>query len=544
MEYLRTFILVVGWPFLVLGSVGVLLSAVSFFTRVKRSSFGRLVLTLVVGALVTMYCLGVTATFFMFSDTERGVPIVFLVFLLWFLVMTGVVILSRRWRTEVLTINAKYLNLDNLVEERTESLKLKALELEGKNALHEDTKRAMLNILEDTKELGDNLKKEKESVEKKIDERTNQLYEEKVRVIKFLETIPEGVLVVGANGIPFYANSELKRLLGVEMLTAPISDLAKLSKAYFLGTDTPYPSEKVPISQALLGHSAKARDIEIKNGIKNIPLEVSGAPIFNSSGEVVFAIATFKDITEEKIMERSKDEFFSIASHELRTPLTAIRGNTALIKQFYEGKLKDKDLAEMINDIHSSSVRLIGIVNDFLNTSRLEQGKMKFNNEIFNLASTLEDSIDGIQNIASEKNIYIKFDKPQDLLPDVLADKDKIKEIIINLVGNAIKFTETGGVTVGIKQDGDSLKVWVSDTGRGIDREQQNLLFRKFQQAEENLLTRDSTQGTGLGLYISKLMIEQMGGKISLESSEPNKGTVFVFSVPLPKQNLPDNAGS
>jgi PAS domain S-box-containing protein len=265
-------------------------------------------------------------------------------------------------------------------------------------------------------------------------------------------------------------------------------------------------------------------------------LKIRLMPIFMpENSELIGTVILVEDITEARVLERSRDEFFSIASHELRTPLTAIRGNTSLIQDYYYDKLTDKDLKEMISDVHESSIRLIGIVNDFLDMSRLEQGRMKFNISAFDLPKIIGSSVKDLEPISAGKSIPILTEIPENL-PQVTGDPDKIKEVLINLIGNALKFTEQGSVTVkaGISdQDCRKIRVSVIDSGRGISKENQILLFRKFQQAETNIMTRDATKGTGLGLYISKLMIESMNGSIYLEKSEENVGSTFTFTIPL-----------
>ena len=258
------------------------------------------------------------------------------------------------------------------------------------------------------------------------------------------------------------------------------------------------------------------------------------SPIIEDSSALGVVIL-IEDITEAKLIQRSRDEFFSIASHELRTPLTAIRGNTALIKEYYWDKLKDKDLEEMIEDIHKSSTRLIGIVNDFLDTSRLELGKMEFKKEEIDAEDLVNEVLKEYITTGSMKKLYLEAEKPETKIPLMIADRDRIKQILINLIGNAIKFTEEGGVKVKIKVENNFVKILVADTGKGISPESQNLLFRKFQQAAESIFTRDAIHGTGLGLYISRMMAEGMGGEVKLESSAVGKGSVFSLSLPIKK---------
>jgi signal transduction histidine kinase len=265
------------------------------------------------------------------------------------------------------------------------------------------------------------------------------------------------------------------------------------------------------------------------------------APIMmkEEQNRLIGTVILLEDVTEAHILERSKDEFFSIASHELRTPLTAVRGNTELIRQYFFDKIEDKDFREMIDDIHTSSIRLITLVNDFLDTSRLEQGRMKFNNTAFDLPGLVGETIKSLQALADEKKISLVVTRGQQPVAQVTGDRDKVKEILLNLIGNAIKFTEAGQVTVTVFADGilpDKLKeqiaVMVTDSGRGISSANQIYLFHKFQQAVSSIITRDTTKGTGLGLYISKLMIEGMNGSVFLVKSEEGKGSSFAFSLP------------
>jgi signal transduction histidine kinase len=253
-----------------------------------------------------------------------------------------------------------------------------------------------------------------------------------------------------------------------------------------------------------------------------------------ASAAAIGTVMIIEDITEIKVRERSRDEFFSIASHELRTPLTAIRGNATMIADYYGAELKSPDLKAMIDDIHESSVRLIEIVNDFLDLSGLEQGKIVFDLKACALEPLLESVAYEMKSVLRSKQLYLKLDPlTLDALPKVWVDENRTKQVIYNLIGNAAKFTDSGGVTVTASTSGGFVKVVVTDTGQGIEKESRKLLFRKFQQAGSSILTRDSTRGTGLGLYISKLIVERMGGKIGLRSTAAGKGSSFYFTLPI-----------
>lgn len=272
--------------------------------------------------------------------------------------------------------------------------------------------------------------------------------------------------------------------------------------------------------------------------LKNIPfgnlyLHFYLSPIIVNARPIGCSILA-EDVTEGRLLERSKDEFFSIASHELRTPLSAIRGNTAMIEKFLV-KISPKELKGMIGDIHESSIRLIEMVSDFLDLSRLQLGKIKFDRQVLDLKPLIQSVIKELQMSAGQKDLYLKYLQAKPL-PRIVADQNRVKQILVNLIGNSINFTDHGGITVKSELENEFIKISVTDTGRGMSKESQRLLFRKFQQTGENLLTRDTTRGTGLGLYISKLLTRAMGGTIGLVTSAPNQGSAFAFTLPIAKK--------
>jgi len=367
-------------------------------------------------------------------------------------------------------------------------------------------------------------KYEKEIIEKKVEEQTKTIKEDQAKFIAALDSLPRGFIIVDTNGKIMVENESISKIFEKEKKKWTLEELAQEMEGSFdlVANYKLCLVEKLPIHKP---------EFNLKSKILRIYL----APVFldENHQDLSGILILIDDITEAKILERSKDEFFSIASHELRTPLTAIRGNTALIKEYYSDKIVDKEFKEMIDDINQSTIRLIDIVNDFLNISRLEQKRMQYKNSDFDISELIEESIKEFQATGSQKKLYLKFENAKVQLPKVFADRDKTKEIILNLVGNSIKFTEEGGITISTQLLPGFLKILITDTGRGIDEKNQSLLFHKFQQAGDSIYTRDATKGTGLGLYISKMMIEGMKGQIGLERSEINKGSTFYFTLPL-----------
>lgn len=368
------------------------------------------------------------------------------------------------------------------------------------------------------------LELEKRGVEKKVEERTAELNQEKARLLAAINNFPYGFLVTDVDDNVVIANETLGSIFGVKRVEWHLNYLRD-----FLSGSVNFLKYYGLVKTSKKPYLIKDIDLERKF------LEVYIAPIFLSplSNETIGNIVLVTDITEQKITERSKDEFFSIASHELRTPLTAIRGNAELIKKHYQAKINDAKFNEIIDDIGSSSVRLIGLVNEFLNMSRLEQGKMQFKQEEFDPTEIIEEVIKELLPNANAKNLFIKWVASANKLPLVLADRDRTREILINLISNGLTYSDRGGCVVTAVASDKNVKISVSDSGKGIPSQNQNLLFRKFQQANENLYTRDAARSTGLGLYISKLMVEAMRGAIYLEKSEIGVGSTFVFTLPV-----------
>jgi signal transduction histidine kinase len=193
-----------------------------------------------------------------------------------------------------------------------------------------------------------------------------------------------------------------------------------------------------------------------------------------------------------------------------------------------------KEIKEMVNDIHTSSVRLLAIAEEFLDVANLEQEKVTFKLEEVDLLSQIEECIKELKDKADGKGLYLKLENTATKCI-VKCDGTKISQIITNLLGNALKFTNEGGVTVKVRKDSKTAYVEIEDTGIGISEKSQSQLFKKFKQVGDDFYKHDSTQGVGLGLYISKMIMDKMGGRIYLASSKEDRGSVFGFSLPLAK---------
>ena len=236
-----------------------------------------------------------------------------------------------------------------------------------------------------------------------------------------------------------------------------------------------------------------------------------------------------KAYKELKKLDEAKTEFISIASHQLRTPLTAIKGYISLINEKIYGK-PPKRMKKPLDNIHVSTERLIKLVADLLNISRIEAGKVKLNIEKVKLEDIIDSVVNELRNLAKEKKLYLKWEKPKTPLPKVLVDKDRIRQVILNVVDNGIRYTERGGVTIRYRKGDKMSKLIVSDTGEGMTKKEMSNLFRSFTRG--SIGQRTWTEGTGLGLYIAKKFLDLHEGKIWAKSPGKGKGSTFYIELP------------
>jgi len=242
-------------------------------------------------------------------------------------------------------------------------------------------------------------------------------------------------------------------------------------------------------------------------------------------------VVTMVDVTRERELDKTKDDFISITSHELRTPITIIKSYLWMLKAKKGGELTPKQ-EDYLDKAIRGTERMLALVNDTLNISRIEQGKVTIITEDVNLFDFLKEFDDEFKIKTEEKGLFLKNELVSGLWV-VYADKMKLREVFLNFLGNSAKFTDMGGVTIKAENTlGSFVKVSIIDTGRGIKKEDLGRLFNKFGRLDNDYTTIAEKAGTGLGLYISKTLIEKMGGKVGVESEGVGKGTTFWFALP------------
>lgn len=276
-------------------------------------------------------------------------------------------------------------------------------------------------------------------------------------------------------------------------------------------------------------YNKKTKDLEERNKIL-IALTQEKVEVNLKLRNALSLLAKANDRLKE--LDQIKDDFVSIASHELRTPMTAIRSYAWMALHKADMPLS-KTMEKYVARILISTERLINLVNDMLNVSRIESGRIEINPEPIDIPSLIKDIVDEVYYSKSEeKNIqFVVLPKP---VPKVLADPEKLRQVFLNLVGNSLKFTPDGGkITFDFFTDGKTVEISVSDTGVGISKEDLSQLFHKFGRLDNSYTAAATSGGTGLGLYISKNLVELMHGKIWVKSEGINKGAIFVVSLPV-----------
>ncbi len=365
--------------------------------------------------------------------------------------------------------------------------------------------------------------------------------EERTRLV--LDSTAEAIFGVDLEGCCTFCNQATLRLLGFrdagQLLQRNMHDVLHHSHA----DGTSYPIEECPIAAAVRSGEECHRDDEVfwRADSSSFPAEYWCHPV-QRNGQTVGAVATFIDITQRKAEQRTledakeaaesasraKSEFLANMSHEIRTPMNGILGMTELA---LDTELTEEQ-REFLNMVKVSADALLVVINDILDFSKIEAGKLELDNAVFNLRDLLEETVRTFGVSASSKNLELVCDIHSEV-PDVVAgDATRLRQVLVNLLGNAIKFTDRGEVVLQVevhqlRESGVELHFAVHDTGIGIVKEKQGQIFEAFVQADGSSTRKYG--GTGLGLTISNRLVSMMGGRIWLES-EAGKGSTFHFT--------------
>jgi PAS domain S-box-containing protein len=359
-------------------------------------------------------------------------------------------------------------------------------------------------------------------LDRRVVERTRDLAKALSRNQAILAGIADGVIVFDHDGQATVANPAMGRLLG-----QPFEEIVGRDIDTLMGGNVDADDQEV-ISSLLKDQVQSYPGLKLQWGNKT--LSVSFAPVQDNLGQTAGTVAVFRDFTREAELERMKSVFVSTVSHELRTPLNAILGYADMLKEAVYGTLSDKQLGA-IERIMANSKRQLSIVNDLLDQAQIEAGKITLKVTPFNLAELVDD-VQGVMGVLTQaKGLELTRHITTDVPAMVPGDQQRLHQILVNLVGNAIKFTEEGEIQVRVYRPNPAhWALEVSDTGCGIPPEAQPYIFDPFRQVDDSI-TREHT-GSGLGLSIVKQLTTLMGGEITL-ASKVGHGSTFTIVLPL-----------
>ncbi|MBI2414589.1 PAS domain-containing sensor histidine kinase [candidate division WWE3 bacterium] len=369
-----------------------------------------------------------------------------------------------------------------------------------------------------------------QSITQEIYKRNRELLKERRHAEELLYNVSEGIFAVDKEFTITIFDNALENMLGLPDSSAIGK---KIDQVIFIETEK---GEKIDLKQYCFIPPQKMPvlyDVVLKGTAKNYYVNVKFSVIESESDpNSSECLITLTDITKEIMLDKAKDDFISLASHELKTPLTIIKGYLWMVQSKSMGELNDEQV-RYLDVAFNSTEQMISMVDDMLNISRMEQGRLSFNIKPGKIIKIIRDLLSPFDLQVQEKKIYLKLDliNCDDEL-DAYYDEGKFKECIINLVGNAVKFTKEGGVTVKVENTPENIKISVIDTGVGIAEEEIPKLYSKFGKGETSYKKIAKTGGTGLGLYIVKIFVEAMGGHVGYSSPGDFKGSIFWFTIP------------
>ena len=360
------------------------------------------------------------------------------------------------------------------------------------------------------------LEKYSHNLEQIVEERTADLKQSNAKLEGIVNYCADGIVIINEDGIIERVNPACETFVGLvqdKLLMSSIDDFV-FSKKTFISKEL----HKLDESELLL------RDFYIKNPLSNseVPVEISFARI-NPEEDYKRFVGVIRDVTEQKKSDKLRDDFIATLTHDLRTPLLAAIQTLTFFLDGALGKLDEKQKL-LLSTMQKSNEDLLGLVNALLEVYKYDAEKLELAKTNFNIYSLTEQIYNELLPLAQKKNIEFKIETPtKDLV--INADRSEIRRVICNLCGNAINYTQEGGkVTIIIKNEGKDLIFSVADNGSGIPAEDIPNMFQRFSQGT----SKKRSTGTGLGLYLSRQIIESHGGKIWLESTL-NKGSEFSF---------------
>ncbi len=376
--------------------------------------------------------------------------------------------------------------------------------------------------------------------EKKLSEEETSRQKDLMQLI--LGSITDGVVVADTNGKFLLFNAAAERFVGIGATDTSPDQWSRQYGSFLPDGVTLFPSNELPLVRAMRGESVDPVELFIRNA--NVPegrlLSITGGPLRGGDGALKGGVVVLHDITLQKRAQEAllqakeeaertskfKDQFLSTMSHELRTPLNAVLGFSDLLADERYGPLNEKQ-RRYIDHIHTGGKHLLALISDILDLSKIEAGRMELAIENLAVQAAFAEVVSVMQPLADKKSHVLSASAEVGLA--VRADATRFKQVLMNLLGNAIKFTPNGGrIELAARVDGGRVRMEVSDNGPGIPPEEQRRIFEAFYRLRES---GKKTEGTGLGLAITQRLVELHGAELSLKS-QVGQGSRFYFSLP------------
>ncbi len=374
-----------------------------------------------------------------------------------------------------------------------------------------------------------NIGRDNHEILSQLTTKNRELEIEKARQEVMIESIGDGVIGISDKGEVVFANKQAEAMLGwsqEELKGKPLVHAVKLVDA----EENEISVAERPIRNALFARQrvTSSNFFYVRRDGSKFPAAITATPIV-LRGQVIGGVNVFRDITKEYEVDRMKTEFISLASHQLRTPLSAMKWFSEMLADGEAGELTAEQ-KELVDNIYQSNERMIQLVNSILNISRIESGRMIIEPKPTDLKKLVEEVVLELQPKIEEKKHSVAVSVHEGL-PMINIDPKLVRHAYMNLLTNSIKYTPEGGeITVIISKSGNEVVSQIADNGLGIPKNQQEKVFSKFFRAQN--IAKVVTDGTGLGLYLTKTIIDSSGGKIWFESEE-GKGTTFWLILPL-----------